>query len=734
MGRDVNGVFKGGGAKGIAYAGAIAACEEAGLQFKEVAGSSAGAITATLVACGYSSTEIIDRMPEALRTVGNPFTAALKVFVRPSLLDSTRLLDWLRRAVFEKVCGAADEPVRDCTFQELLDATGISLYVVTLDLATNQPIVFCPKLTPESPVAPAVVASSAIPVAFPAARVEIDDRVHRIVDGGTWSNYPVFVFLDDEFRYSAGLAASARPTIGFILDEAGARPAAPSASPRIRAGRHLLSDRGSSAQQLKFVGALLSSTIVRWGVGLIPVLFTLLSVFWLHQELTGASGLVERMPTALHDLAIVLAVGVLAVTGLASAVFVFVMLRFGRSVFDSGIVGAKSAMGVGPGVAYWVGTTPPDDGHGSVRDPAAVRDHVAVRIPIDRLTTLKFHAPPQVRYEAILAGYEATGEVLARAFPATVAERSRRPVAPDPETWTLRRTLRAPLGWLLGAIAWVIRQLTKRAWLRAIALSYALAGGVVWSLLVVDSIASGQWWSAILWMLLVGTSVLVGVALVATMRMLEADLDRREPYKYLGHLRSPLALRVLAVVAGAFAVIVAVSASSDGGLSFYSATRAERVVGEVVDITPGDVTDVIDVVLTGDRQPDDDAYGAFLDIVFAAELDPGFTDLVGADVFAVGFSFDGEVTQLEDFDTSELTLELETTTAYAVGQPVEVGVDPEEELVFLLDDRDTSLESENELIGGVVLSVSLAMLSFRSRRAASWLEQRPADRGEPDQA
>ena len=42
MAVDINAVFKGGGAKGIATAGAIRAAEEAGLRFRAVAGSSAG--------------------------------------------------------------------------------------------------------------------------------------------------------------------------------------------------------------------------------------------------------------------------------------------------------------------------------------------------------------------------------------------------------------------------------------------------------------------------------------------------------------------------------------------------------------------------------------------------------------------------------------------------------------------------------------------------------------------
>ena len=51
-GKVVNAVFKGGGAKGVAYAGAIRAMEERGYTFGSVAGTSAGAITAALLAAG----------------------------------------------------------------------------------------------------------------------------------------------------------------------------------------------------------------------------------------------------------------------------------------------------------------------------------------------------------------------------------------------------------------------------------------------------------------------------------------------------------------------------------------------------------------------------------------------------------------------------------------------------------------------------------------------------------
>src|ERR671938_1325828 len=54
-----DGVFEGGGVKAIALAGAVAAAEEAGVQeWVNVAGTSAGAIVASLLAVGYTADEL----------------------------------------------------------------------------------------------------------------------------------------------------------------------------------------------------------------------------------------------------------------------------------------------------------------------------------------------------------------------------------------------------------------------------------------------------------------------------------------------------------------------------------------------------------------------------------------------------------------------------------------------------------------------------------------------------
>jgi NTE family protein len=65
---DAYGIFEGGGAKGYAHVGALKAAEKRGIFFRKVAGTSAGAIVAALVAARYTADELFDpTLPEGKR-------------------------------------------------------------------------------------------------------------------------------------------------------------------------------------------------------------------------------------------------------------------------------------------------------------------------------------------------------------------------------------------------------------------------------------------------------------------------------------------------------------------------------------------------------------------------------------------------------------------------------------------------------------------------------------------
>jgi len=54
------GIFEGGGGKGLAHVGALSCAEKNNIDFVGVAGASAGAIVASLLACGYSAKDMFD--------------------------------------------------------------------------------------------------------------------------------------------------------------------------------------------------------------------------------------------------------------------------------------------------------------------------------------------------------------------------------------------------------------------------------------------------------------------------------------------------------------------------------------------------------------------------------------------------------------------------------------------------------------------------------------------------
>ena len=76
---DWRGVFQGGGAKGVAYVGALKAFAARRQWFREVAGASAGAITGALIAAGYTPNDMVG--------------------LSRSLLNSLRPATWVDRAL-----------------------------------------------------------------------------------------------------------------------------------------------------------------------------------------------------------------------------------------------------------------------------------------------------------------------------------------------------------------------------------------------------------------------------------------------------------------------------------------------------------------------------------------------------------------------------------------------------------------------------------------------------------
>ena len=210
----VKGVFKGGGAKGALYAGALQAVEEHGLWFSEVAGSSAGAITAAFVAAGARPDDLRRLEVEGRKLLKLPSTMVRAMNLRNTggVLSFEALRAWLATSLRD-LCGVrlgiSSDEANGPTFEELAAGGGIPLHIACADLLWHSPVVFNAHLTPQMPVAHAAAASSSIPFVFEAPELTVAEGAEprRIVvsDGGVMANLPMFVFTDDAYQAIAGV-------------------------------------------------------------------------------------------------------------------------------------------------------------------------------------------------------------------------------------------------------------------------------------------------------------------------------------------------------------------------------------------------------------------------------------------------------------------------------------------------------------------------------------------------
>jgi len=198
--------------------------------FSAVAGSSAGAITAALIAAGLEPEEIATATEDAIKTVRPGFWVGLaNLRARGGFFDPKKLRDWLdnifRNRVGLRLGKPLDAPV---TFRELFDATQIELNVVAADISMKRQLVLSHWSAGECLVADAVVASCSIPFAFPSCILAVPEPQagsqvfhHTVVDGGVWANFPIFIFEDAEFRKfdKRPVEVDHTKVIGFLLKE-----------------------------------------------------------------------------------------------------------------------------------------------------------------------------------------------------------------------------------------------------------------------------------------------------------------------------------------------------------------------------------------------------------------------------------------------------------------------------------------------------------------------------------
>src|ERR1044072_74495 len=201
-------VFEGCGVKGIAYAGALQVLADCGIlsQIKQVAGTSAGAITATLVALGYTAPEIKSIIMSMDFKQFEDGWDPLRLPTEYGLYKGDSFLTWIQKMIAAKANKGAT-----ATFAALYNQNGIGLFVFATDLNIYDVKQFSHLDTPNVPIAEAVRASMSIPMFFKAWKFSNnlpDDHIY--VDGGVVLNYPITVFDSPQ-------APDNPKTLGFFL-------------------------------------------------------------------------------------------------------------------------------------------------------------------------------------------------------------------------------------------------------------------------------------------------------------------------------------------------------------------------------------------------------------------------------------------------------------------------------------------------------------------------------------
>jgi NTE family protein len=237
----VDAVFEGGGVKGTAFLGALRCFADAGIRFRKVAGTSAGAITAAVVAAGFTIDEMEQTILGPLDYEGELLSQKTSWLIQNgSPSDDLDNFHWLigRLAVAGKDGQYSAAPFerwlkghlgdRLTTFAPFIAANQAhlpwheqrDLRVVVSDISAKEMRVLpedlphYDKTAEDFPVVDAVRLSMSIPLFFEPGQLGNS----TIVDGGILSNFPLWI-------YDAPPGQTPKcPTFGFRLVEPATKP------------------------------------------------------------------------------------------------------------------------------------------------------------------------------------------------------------------------------------------------------------------------------------------------------------------------------------------------------------------------------------------------------------------------------------------------------------------------------------------------------------------------------
>ncbi|WBW98986.1 patatin-like phospholipase family protein [Oceanirhabdus sp. W0125-5] len=230
-------VFEGGGAKGIGFLGALKVMEEKGYTWRNIAGNSAGAIVASLVAVGYTADELKEVFNEnnCKKMIEENFQAkwmlskAGKLIFKKGIFKVSNMEDFINELLLAKLKSKLGNR-KKVKFRDLIipDEEGnllnnpkykrkYKLHIIAADITRGKMLIL-PEDIQEYGIDPddldvSMAVRMSISLPFFIQPVIMYNKISKencfIVDGGVLSNFPVWLFdVNGEPRY---------PTIGFKL-------------------------------------------------------------------------------------------------------------------------------------------------------------------------------------------------------------------------------------------------------------------------------------------------------------------------------------------------------------------------------------------------------------------------------------------------------------------------------------------------------------------------------------
>lgn len=274
-------VLEGGGAKGMVFVGAYDEFVRRGHTVGRLLGTSAGAISAVLLAAGYTREEMLAALDEkedgksvfagfmgdpvpftqqevlgsAIRDVlgkidiklipnfieeklddaialglakGDPFRHLFAFVERGGWFSAHRFVGWLEKKLDSGAVNGQQRNFSRMTLEQFYSATHADLSLVASDTSDARLLVLNHHTAPDCPVVQAVRMSMSIPLLWDEVVWSQDwgkymgeeIQGHTVVDGGLLSNFPLELFVSDEPRVTALMGQkSCDRVLGWLIDE-----------------------------------------------------------------------------------------------------------------------------------------------------------------------------------------------------------------------------------------------------------------------------------------------------------------------------------------------------------------------------------------------------------------------------------------------------------------------------------------------------------------------------------